>query len=246
MVTPIILRIADSITCASLDYVKHGDLARFYAKHSGLFLRVPFGVDNKLFCPSDVVKQKRLLFVGGLDTAHYFKGVEVLLTAFASLGERVQTYRLIIVGDGDLLPAYRQLVRDLKIDNRVDFISDASDVELAKIYRESTALILPSINGCEAFGLVLLEAMASGLPVIASNLPGVRCVFKNGSQGLLVEPGNAEDLAKKIWQLVSQEKQTTAMGIASRQLVEEQYTWVKAGKKLNELYLRLKYSPKVL
>lgn len=237
-----ILNSAEAITCASLDYVKHSWLAKYFLANQHKFIQVPFGVDIKLFHPAKE-KQDRLVFVGGLDRAHYFKGINVLLSAFATLGERFKEYRLAIIGRGDLLDDYRRLAEQLKVAERVDFISDADDAKLAEICRHSKALILPSVNMSEAFGLVLLEGMASGLPVIASNLPGVRSVFKNGEQGFLFKPGNVDDLAQRIWQVVVSDKRYLSMSQSARRLVEERYTWERAAEILNGLYSKLKYSP---
>ena len=244
LIAPWVFRAADVITCASLDYVKHGDLASYYAKHKQKFVQVPFGVDTARFFPGEQ-QLKQILFVGGLDKAHYFKGLDILFNAFAGLAGRLEGYSLMVVGSGDLLADYRSLAAELGISDRVIFRDRVDDLELATIYRESAFLVLPSINSGEAFGLVLLEAMSSGIPVIASNLPGVRSVFKNGQHGYLAEPGDADDLAKKIWQLAGNDQLRQAMGEAARQLVLERYTWRKAADQLNELYYRIRYTPAV-
>lgn len=238
-----ILDSADVITAASLDYVKHGDIANYYNKHQHKFIQVPFGVDASRFSPKIDNEKKQILFVGGLDKAHYFKGVTILLKAFAASIDKLSGYNLVIVGKGDLLEDYKNLSQKLGLGDRVIFESQANDEKLAKIYQESSFLVLPSINTSEAFGLVLLEAMASGLPVIASNLPGVRSVFRNAEHGYVVKPGDIDDLAKKMQLLVSDQKKFQQMKINCRQLVEDRYTWESAAKKLNELYYRIKYAP---
>ncbi|MEI6378405.1 MAG: glycosyltransferase family 4 protein [Candidatus Falkowbacteria bacterium] len=242
LLAPWVFRCADAITCASLDYVKHGDMAGFYAKHAAKFVQVPFGVDADKFHPGEN-QQKQILFVGGLDKAHYFKGLDILLEAFAGLSGPMIDYRLVIVGHGDLLPVYREMAVKLGVAERVDFRDQVNDAQLAEVYRESSFLVLPSINRNEAFGLVLLEAMASGLPVIASNLPGVRSVFRNGQHGYLVRPGDTDDLGKKIWQLAANDQQYQMMRTAARELVLERYTWQKAAERLNELYFRIRFAP---
>ena len=95
---------------------------------------------------------------------------------------------------------------------------------------------MPSINSNEAFGLVLLEAMACGTPVIASNLPGVRSVFEAGVQGLLAEPGNVDDLKNKIAEILADNDKREMMGLASRELVEGKYSWERVGERLDEIY----------
>ena len=142
-----------------------------------------------------------------------------------------------------MLPYYKKLAAELGLNNSVFFHERVSDGELVDFYNYSDCLILPSINRGEAFGLVLLEAMACSRPVITSNLPGVRSVFKNGKHGLLVKPGDTADLAAKIRIILSDREKAAAMGRAGRELVENKYTWIKAAKRLNLIYHRVIYSP---
>jgi glycosyltransferase involved in cell wall biosynthesis len=88
----------------------------------------------------------------------------------------------------------------------------------------------------EAFGMVLIEAMACGKPVIASNLPGVRSVVNDGEDGLLVEPGNVADLAAKIRQLLDDPQRRQEMGKRGRAKVERKYAWDAIGAKLEQTY----------
>ena len=172
--------------------------------------------------------------MGGLDKAHYFKGVDVLIKALPML--HVTCYILHVVGDGDLRSEYERLATRLGIADKVNFISKVPNNDLPKYYQQCDVFVLPSINQGEAFGMVLLEAMACGKPVIASRLPGVRSVFKNGKQGLLVEPGNAADLAEKIEIILGDNDLAKKMGGEGRMLIEEKYIWNKAGERLDEVY----------
>ena len=92
------------------------------------------------------------------------------------------------------------------------------------IYKLADLFVFPSINSCEAFGLVLLEAMASGLPCLASNLPGVRQVIDPPHNGLLIEPNNVDDLADKINQLLADDLTLKRMAQASRQRAIEYFS----------------------
>lgn len=225
----------DTITCASLDYVKNSRLANIYKKYPAKFKEIPFGVDTDKFFPA--IKKdsniKNILFVGALDKAHYFKGVNILLKAISELG--IKNYELRITGDGDLKSSYEKLAEKLDIKDRVEFLGKASDEELPKIYQEADLFVLPSINKNEAFGLVLLEAMACGVPVIASDLPGVRTVFQDEKQGLLCKPGDVNDLKNKIEKILADEEKRKIMGQEARKLVLEKYSWQEVSKKLNEV-----------
>jgi glycosyltransferase involved in cell wall biosynthesis len=88
----------------------------------------------------------------------------------------------------------------------------------------------------EAFGLVLLEAMACGKPIIASNLPGVRTVCEDGVNGLLVKPGDAADLAKKLALILSDDELAARLGEAGLQRVKEKYNWKKVAEEHLKVY----------
>lgn len=233
-----LFRNADIISCASIDYIKNSKLSKFYSKNKDKFYEIPFGVDINNFFPlyKKIIQPKiSLLFVGGLDSAHYFKGVNILLKAVSLINPN--KWELKIVGDGILRKNYINEAKKLNVLQNIKFLNKINNKKLAKIYRESDVFILPSINQNEAFGVVLLEAMASGLPVIASNLPGVRSVFKENIQGLLIKPNNANDLKNKINYLIENKNKLSEMSIESRKLVLEKYDWQKISNKLNKLYV---------
>lgn len=247
---PLLARSAEIITCASLDYIKHSSLGKYYRLKPDKFRQILFGVDlNQFLTYRDSLNKARrrkvLLFVGGLDRAHYFKGLENLLRALAEIIKNPEFSSTIlnVVGGGDLLEYYKKFARDLGVEKSVFFNEMVDDSKLVDFYNYSDCLVLPSINQSEAFGLVLLEAMACSRPVITSNLPGVRGVFKNGKQGLLVEPGDLKDLVKKIQIILGDKKRAEAMGRAGRELVEKKYTWTRVGKKLDAIYYYIKYNP---
>lgn len=253
VILPRLADAADFITCASLDYLKNSALAGYYARRREKFITLPFGVDLSQFKigGEDTARDgKKILFVGGLDKAHYFKGVEVLLRAFAGLKadraikERIAKLDLIIVGDGELKNYYQKLAGRLGLEEAVIFAGSLASHELARYYRSADVFVLPSINQGEAFGLVLLEAMASGLPVVATNLPGVRSVFKNGREGLIAAPGSARDLKAKLKTILFDEALAKKMGVAARKLAEEKYDWRTIGADLIRLYYRVNFTPK--
>lgn len=215
---------ADKIISASLDYVANSIISKFYENYKNKFIEIPFAVDIHRFKPL-ADKQNaitKILFVGGLDQAHYFKGLEILLQALAQV--KNNNWELNIAGSGDLKPQYKKIAKDLNIIKQVNFLGRISDVDLPLIYRQADFFVLPSINKGEAFGLVLLEAMASGLPIIATNLPGVRSVFENSKEGLLAEPNNIYDLREGLEKLLNDKNLRNQMGVNARKLVEEKYS----------------------
>jgi glycosyltransferase involved in cell wall biosynthesis len=135
-----------------------------------------------------------------------------------------------------LQPQYEAQAAELGIERQVKFAGHLDDDGLARAYQNADILVLPSINSHEAFGIVLLEAMASGLPVIASNLPGVRAVFVDGIQGLICVPKNSEDLKNKIVRILTDENLQQKMGRAARELVLEKYSLEKVSDKLLRIF----------
>ena len=109
--------------------------------------------------------------------------------------------------------------------------------KLVDYYNSANLLVLPSIDRSEAFGLVLLEAMACAKPVIASNLPGVRTVVEEGKNGLLVRPGQVDDLAKKILIVLSDESLQKQYGNYGYQLVQQKYQWSVIAQQLERIYV---------
>jgi len=241
-----LLKRSELIVSASLDYIKHSQIKKFYKKNPNKFTEIPFGIDTKKYQPKLIdrpsdnkilektkglvhyvndkfIKKNRLdiIFVGGLDKAHYFKGVENLIQALLILPSK--NWTLKIVGDGDLKTKYENLSKKLKLADKIKFTGKLTDKDLVRAIQYSDLLVLPSINSNEAFGLVLIEAMACGVPVIASDLPGVRSVFHNYQQGLLVESGNIEDLKQKLDFIINNEPNRKEMAIAARKLAKDKY-----------------------
>lgn len=254
-----LLKRAEVIIVASRDYADNSKLSYInkYASHK--IKVIPFGIETDIFKPknkrdssplkkkaSDIVSfvtnkfikrgSHNLLFVGGLDQAHYFKGLNFLLEAMTKTKSLVN---LRIVGEGDLQSQYEQEVLKLGLKKRVNFLGRLSEDALIYEYQTADLLILPSINNHEAFGLVLIEAMACGLPVIASDLPGVRSVFQNGREGLFCQPSNANDLANKIDEILLDEDKREKMSIAARILAEDRYSWEKIADSILDEFSKL-------
>jgi glycosyltransferase involved in cell wall biosynthesis len=113
------------------------------------------------------------LFVGALTRWHTYKGLDVLIRAVSLLKAESFRVRLLIVGGGELVSKYIQLSVNLRIRDQVVFAGDVSDEDLPTYYAASDSLVLPSTDRCEGFGLVILEANATGKPLVC-NRPLVR------------------------------------------------------------------------
>jgi len=241
----------EAITCASLDYWQSSAAGRLGLDLAGKLFEVPFRVDTDIFQPRPKniqllgklgLKPDRLtiLMVGGLDKAHYFKGVEVFIKSLEILNKDNSRLNCqgIIVGDGDLREKYQALASQLGLADRLFFVGSVDSEQLPQFYNLADLFILPSINRCEAFGLVLLEAMASGLPCVASDLPGVRRVIAPGVNGLLAQPNDENDLAQQIKHILIDNQQRTIMAKASRQRVEQRFALANHNELL-DIYLNI-------
>lgn len=229
----------------SLDYAVHSKFNRRGSDRPLNVTELPNGVDVQHFRPAarnedlrrdlGIRDRKTALFVGALDRPHYFKGVDRLLQAMQRL-ERDDVF-LIVAGSGDLRDGYRRQAAELGIADRVAFPGYIPDDLLPDYYRLADVTVLPSVTAGEAFGLVLLESLACATPVIASNLPGVRTVVADGTDGYLATPGDVADLAAQLDKLLSlPDDARRAMGAAGRRKVEARYSWERIGDILEDLY----------
>ncbi|MBU1203222.1 glycosyltransferase family 4 protein [Patescibacteria group bacterium] len=243
-VTPRILDSADKIIVTSFDYAKNSSLKERLQAEPEKFVEIPCGVNHLLFKPRIRDKgvidkyglhdKKIIMFVGALDKAHYFKGINVLIQAINKIASS-DDFRLLIIGDGNLRSTYESMVDSLGLSKKIIFTGFVPDDFLPKFYSVADIFVLPSIDRSEAFGIVSLEAMSSGVPVIASDLPGVRSVVDKRKTGLLIKPGNVDNLASMIDYLLRNPKEAKAYGKAGREKVLRQYTWEKIGYKLDNI-----------
>lgn len=199
---------------------------------------IPNGIDLSRFerevepLPQYNDGKLNILFVGRFTERR--KGLKFLLRAFNYVKHEVPNARLIIVGKGETKGYRRYLMRNGIQD--VIFTGFVSDEDLPRYYRTSQVFCAPSIGG-ESFGIVLLEAMASGLPVIASDIPGYASVLDHNKQGMLVEPKNSEAFATALIQLLVDPALQQAMGEAGKEKAAE-YSWQKVSQRVLEFYGR--------
>lgn len=139
-----------------------------------------------------------LVFVGALDRDHYYKRLDLLLEAVAAISKTDKSIRLRVVGDGDRRASFEKLAADLGVREAVHFLGRVSDEELAQIYSQSRVLVLPSPTAQEGFGLVCLEAMAAGLPVVCSRNAGAAAIVADAPGCTTWDGETVEDLARTV------------------------------------------------
>jgi len=255
---PHFLRHASVIVVASRDYAEHSLLAK-YPELMAKVVEIPFGVDSTRFHPPspyplperariNIVppldggriqeRAENILFTAALDEQHYFKGLHILLEAMVKVPEA----KLTVVGDGNLKESYIRRAQELKISDRVNFAGRVSDEDLSRYFQEADVFCSASVDRSEAYGIVLMEAAASGLPAVASDIPGVRSVVADGETGLLIPPNDAGALAEALRDLLSDLELLKKMGEAARKFALTR-TWADAGKKYLEIYKKLVRPP---
>ena len=173
------------------------------------------------------------LFVGRLASN---KGLLALLDGFAPLARRESNVSLVLVGeDGGMAATVDDRARELGLAGRVRRVGHVvEDRLLAAAYREARALILPS--DYEAFGLVLLEAMAEGTPVIATRVGGVPAIVDDGRTGLLVPAGEPAPLGEAIARIWADPELGRRLGEAGRTTVVPRFTWEAVAASLEGVY----------
>jgi len=205
----------------------------------GPYKIIPIGIDFDRFKPTTSRINKfedgktNILFVGRLDKR---KGIEYLLKAYQILGELLPNIRLIIVGDGPEKQKAKDYVRKEKLKNVV-FIGAVSRQDLPSYYATADIFCSPATHG-ESFGVVLLEAMASGLPVVAFDNPGYRSLLGKHSQGFLVFNKSISALAQVLLILTINGELRCQLGNQNRAFVK-QFSWEKVGKKILRFYQKL-------
>ncbi len=194
---------------------------------------IPFGVNIETFTPGpgrSETGRVSLLFVGRL---RHYKGLDVLLRALA----RLPGPRLVIAGEGPEGPRLRRLAARLGLGDRVRFAGNVSPADLPPLYRSADAFLLPATSPAEAFGIVLLEAMASGLPCITTEVgTGTSWVVQDGVTGLVVPPSDPAALAGAIRRLAGDAALRARMGAAGRARVEAEFTQERMVQRVEEVY----------
>ncbi|HYP60761.1 MAG TPA: glycosyltransferase family 4 protein [Thermomicrobiales bacterium] len=214
------------------------DAAREFVSQyfEGPYSVIPNGIDTIRFgneihpFPWAMDGTPRILFVGRFNEAR--KGFKYLLRAMPLIQQQFPNARLMVVGPGD--PRRQEgTIERYRIRN-VDFVGQVSKEDLPRYYASSTLVCAPSIER-ESFGIILLEAMASGKPLVATNIPGYAGVMTNEFDGLMVPPQDAPALALAIVRLLADNDLRPRL-IDNGRTTAESYAWPKVTSRVVEMY----------
>ena len=202
---------------------------------------VPNGVDVEKFKPmEDPAAVKRqfglgnepcVLFVGSLIPR---KGLPFLVEAAKKIIKENAQTKFLIVGDGPLKNQLADSLETANLSGNFKFLGNLKEDSLLAVYNCADVFVLPSLQ--EGQGIVLLEAQASGKPVVAFDVGGVNEAVRNGETGLLVKRGSSDELADALLRLLSDKPLREKMGANGRGFVAENFTWVICAQKMLKVY----------
>ncbi|MEO0069890.1 MAG: glycosyltransferase family 4 protein [candidate division WOR-3 bacterium] len=204
----------------------------------GEYRIIPSGIDLTRFSP--LIDRRKpsgsptILFVGRLDKR---KGVTVLIRAMPLILKFLPEARLIVVGKGPMDKACQILVQRLGIAKAVDFVGAVSQSDLPNYYHNADVFCSPALGG-ETQGVVLLEAMACGVPVVASRIPGYDETVQDGINGLLCPPNDIKSLSQLIVQVLINDKLRCELINNALERVKL-YAWPLVAEKTLNYYLEL-------
>jgi glycosyltransferase involved in cell wall biosynthesis len=229
---------ADLIFCLS-EFSKR-DISRAYHVPTSKLAVAHAGVDSSFTVNTSRRNRSHddpfsLLLCGRLNGPHQQKGVDVLLKSLPLILRHHKAV-LNIIGTGPRLPQYQALARELGVSQQVRFLGFVEHQEMPRHYQQADLFVLPSRR--ESFGLVLAEAMACGLPVVATTAGAIPEVVEDGVTGVLVPPDDPEALAHAIGSLLSDPEKMKTMGAQGSSRVEQHYTWDKVATRVTEGYER--------
>lgn len=184
------------------------------------------------------VDVRRILTVGSLEE---YKGHAVLVRAFARLKvTEAPSPRLDIVGDGPLREELQALAASLGVADRVSFLGSQTESQVATLLEQADIFVLASVvartGQMDGIPVALMEAMAAGVPVVASRLSGIPELVRDGDTGILTKPGDVDGLSRALQTMLERPEASTGAVSAGRRLVEESFSLERSGSQLVSLF----------
>jgi phosphatidylinositol alpha-1,6-mannosyltransferase len=226
------LRRADLVLAPSADTVEH--LISDQRISLDRVQRLPWGLDPEfearvsahtpLVLPAEFPRTGRIILtVGRWDSNEKYKGADTLIAALPLALKTVSDVSLVLVGDGNDRPRLEQHARDLQVLDRVHFLRGVTPEQLSACYANCDVFALPSSG--EGFGMVFLEAMAYGKPVIGGAHGGIPDLVEDGKTGLLVPHGDVQRLAQAIELILGDSSRAAQMGARGRDRIATAFSF---------------------
>jgi glycosyltransferase involved in cell wall biosynthesis len=202
---------------------------------------VPNGVETQKFQPNgDTTQVTRLIHAAGRQVVLFVgrliprKGLPYLVEAAKTVVKEHKNTLFVLVGNGPQRAVLEAEVAKANLTHNFLFLGDVSEALLPQVYRCADAFVLPSIQ--EGQGIVLLEAQATAVPVVAFRVSGVTEALQDGKTGVLVKPADTAELAQALLQLLSDEALRKKMGASGRAFVQAHLTWEITAQKMLAAY----------
>ncbi len=203
------------------------DVQKFKPRPDRTVLRREFGLEDK---------KKIVLFVGRL---YHRKGLEILLRSIPQVLQEFSDVKFVISGKGfkEKEESLRNLAKQLDIEDHVTFMGYVPDEKLPNLYSASDIFVLPAIY--ENFPFAILEAQATGLPVISTKVGGIPEFLVDNENGFVIDPGDSAQLTQRVLALLQDPKLAKEMGNRGRSLIEKKFSWRLITSQVIDLYHKL-------
>jgi phosphatidylinositol alpha-mannosyltransferase len=178
----------------------------------------------------DLPAGRRIVFLGRIDEPR--KGLDLLLEALPTIAARVPDVQLLVAGPGDVEEVREAM--DPRVADRVHLLGLVSEADKPRVYASGDVYVAPNTHG-ESFGIVLIEAMATGTPVVASDLPAFRRVLDDGEAGVLFPVGDTAALAASVAALLLDDERRRHLSVAASRVVQA-YDWHHVARQVVEVY----------
>ena len=194
---------------------------------------VPNGVDRRIWAPPEPAPARELLVVAW-GRVQYEKGFQVLASAMSMLRARVPGIRCVIAGRGSYLPELQMQIDIEGVGDLVQLAGFVPDDDLRALLHRAGFAVIPSLY--EPFGIVALEAMAAGAPLVAARTGGLAEIVDGTSAALMFDPGNALDLAEKISAALTDPDRSSTMQGEASELLTHRYSWDAIAQRTTTVY----------
>ncbi|MFY8350754.1 glycosyltransferase [Pseudoalteromonas sp. SSM20] len=201
------------------------------------------GVDTESFRPKSE-KQEKVIKILCVASLREVKGHRYLIDACSLLKKRGISFRLTLIGDGPMRDNIESQIESLKLNEHVTLLGSQPQEVIQKNLAENDIFTLTSFQTSsgnrEGIPVVIMEAMACGLPIVASNVSGIPELVEDGVSGLLCETQNPQSIADKLLELCNDDAKRRGMGIQGRKIVLEEFDLQKNANKLAKLFEKFK------